>query len=555
MPKQAAIVDQLLRDHAAFGFSGAAALIDADGPVLRAGYGCASHRDGRTCTPSTVFDIGSVSKQFTATAVVLLAERGRLDFDDPIGRHLPGVPADKKAITVHHLLTHWSGVLRNHSDTDFVEMTLDEAVDRILQEPLRRLPGLAFEYSNSGYTLLAALVEQVSGTPYITFMREEFFDALGMDRTGFYRDFPEGECARGYDGYDGSLDHGSPAEWIGPSFAVVGNGAVISCIDDLIKWESALRSDELLSPASRRLLETPHTEEYGYGWRVERSETHGRIARHGGANAIFNCEYWRLLDQDLTLLLLANRSSEECMLLPPIVDRVLVAMTGRQAPDPPPDHDDTPSSEDLTGTWAADDGNLTIYQRDGRTHLTAVGESLLARISGVSPSIAQDISELVEEARHVREVGRGPDTVPQYAGFLHRPTESGTHPVEVARAIREQAAQSLTEDTLSEFEVIGTVHAGPFDQYQAYATYLRLTGAKGQQSTIRLLWLGGANLGGVLASEREPLQWVVRPHPTDGYRAYDPMTGETARIVRRADHLEVSTRSVQFTVEQTCTTS
>ncbi|MFW6202489.1 MAG: serine hydrolase domain-containing protein, partial [Gemmatimonadota bacterium] len=313
------VLERDLRRLVPFGFSGAVLVTEEGRPFHAGGYGFADRGDGVPNTAATVFDIGSLSKQFTAAAVLALAERGRLSVDDSIPVHLPDVPADKRGITLHHLLTHTAGLPAFHDTAgDFQVMTRERAERAILDAELAFEPGGGWAYSNSGYTLLAAIVERVADRPFEAVLRGLLFEPAGLERTGLYfeprlRDAP---IARGY---SDATDEGSPLEWTGTEelWALIGNGGVLSTAEDLARWDRALGEGAVLGAEARDRLFAPHVEvreglHYGYGWYVEDGGDGpagaGPVVRHGGANDFSFAARWRHhADRDLLVLVLLNR--------------------------------------------------------------------------------------------------------------------------------------------------------------------------------------------------------------------------------------------------------
>lgn len=308
-------VDDLMRDYAGDG-PGASLLVLRDGEaVVRRSYGHADLEADIRATPQTNYRLASISKQFTAAAILLLAEDGRLRLDDPVRRWLPSLPTSADAVTLHHLLTHTSGLI-DYEDVmppDTTAQLRDADVLRLLQsqDRLYFTPGSDYRYSNSGYALLALVVGEASGTDFANFLRERIFLPLRM------RDavaFEDGVFAIAHRAYGYSFDNGT---WTrtdqSPTSAVLGDGGIYSSIDDLAKWDAALYDDRLLSDASRVLAfaahaktDEPDVDAYGYGWRV-----HGEMLWHSGETIGFRNVIVRWPRQRLTVVLLSNRNDPE----------------------------------------------------------------------------------------------------------------------------------------------------------------------------------------------------------------------------------------------------
>ena len=296
---------------------GASLLVLQDGEaVVRRSWGLADLEAGIATTPATNHRLASVSKQFTAAAILLLAEDGRLTLDDPLRRWLPNLPPATASISLHHLLTHTSGLV-DYEDLmgeDWQGQILDAGVLRLLEREDRVLfePGSAYRYSNSGYALLSLVVERASGMAYPDFLRERIFAPLGMDATlAFVQDGAAvPHRAFGYSEIDGRWQRTDQST----TSAVLGDGGIYSSIDDLAKWDAALQDDRLLDDASRSLAFTPHAKvtgeaweaAYGYGWRITDD-----TLWHSGETIGFRNVIVRWPRQRLTVVVLSNRNEPE----------------------------------------------------------------------------------------------------------------------------------------------------------------------------------------------------------------------------------------------------
>ena len=303
-------LDEYLTRIVPFGFSGAV-LVARDGKViLNKGYGPAIRSEEIANTSETVFSTGSITKQFTAAAIMKLEMLGKLNTDDKIKRYLGGVPQDKVDITLHHLLTHTAGVLPS-SGSDYTIAHRDTTVKKILDSPLEFTPGTRFSYSNAGYTLLAAIVEQVSGQPYEQFLNEQLFQPAGMKFTGYRMPDWDGRVVAHY--YVGDTDNGTPLEREYPYWNLIGNGGILSTTDDMFKWHLALMGDGVLSEAAKAKLYTPFLNDYAYGWDVLESE-HGTLIRHDGGSMLGNAaEIRRYVDAGVVTIVFCNADGEKVL--------------------------------------------------------------------------------------------------------------------------------------------------------------------------------------------------------------------------------------------------
>ena len=288
-------------------FSGSVLVAGSDGNILRKGYGFANLEHRVPNTPETKFRLGSLTKQFTAMAILILQEQGKLSVQDTIGKHLPGAPASWHPITVHQLLTHTSGLMHSwdlpeFEQTQMVPSTLDQTIARFTDQPLLSQPGEKFHYSGLGYFVLAKLIETVSGVPYGTFLRQQILDPLTLNDTGEDRQAPLlTHRASGYIRDGERLVNAPPIDMA----LLTGGGNLYSTVDDLAKWDRALTAGLLLSKASYRTMYTPFKDNYGYGWFVRTERSRKRIDHDGGVPG-FSTTIRRFPDDRVCIIVLSN---------------------------------------------------------------------------------------------------------------------------------------------------------------------------------------------------------------------------------------------------------
>src|SRR3954454_5276352 len=252
---------------------GCAILVRKDGEVvLSAGYGIANLEHGVKVTPKTVFQSGSVGKQFTAMAVMMLVEERKLSLGDPVSKFLK-VPASWSKVTIRHLLTHTSGLgdypEKFSLQKDYSE---DELFKMVTAQPLDFAPGDKWSYSNLGYLTLGIVIHRVTGKFYGDLLRERVFEKLGMNNT---RVINEADIipnrAAGYRLEKGELKN---QEWVSPSLNTTADGSLYFTIEDMAKWDEALEKQTLLSPAGLTQIWTPaklnsgEDASYGFGWNI-----------------------------------------------------------------------------------------------------------------------------------------------------------------------------------------------------------------------------------------------------------------------------------------------
>jgi CubicO group peptidase (beta-lactamase class C family) len=304
-----AALDRYVSELTGFGYSGSVLVAQHGEVVLNRGYGLADRAHGAPFTADTLFDIASISKPFTAAAVLRLEMQGKLKVEDRLSRFFPDAPADKAAITLHQLLSHTSG-LPETSGLEYEPLTREAFLKRIFAARLLHPPGGRFVYSNAGYSLLAAVVEVASGRPFGEFLKSEIFLPAGMRHTGFLPDAADRErLAHGYTG-DGdwgtSLDH--PHAPDGPWWNLRGNGGILTTTGDLYRWHLALQGNAVLSAAEREKYQQPKVPEgrapfpqYAYGWSVSKSPSGRKELAHVGGNGVFLSDFRRYPDDGAVL--------------------------------------------------------------------------------------------------------------------------------------------------------------------------------------------------------------------------------------------------------------
>jgi CubicO group peptidase (beta-lactamase class C family) len=307
-------IDALLRNYAG-DVPGASVLLLRDGhPVVRAAYGLADLETHTPTTPETNYRLASMTKQFTAASILLLAEDGHLTLDDRAHEWLPSLPQAAETVTIRHLLTHTSGLIdyENVIPETFIAQLHDADVLRLLetQDCTYFPPGTDYRYSNSGYALLARIVQRASGKTFGKFLHERIFGPLAMFNTVAYE---EGISTVNHRAFGYTEEAG---EWNrtdqDPTSAVLGDGGIYSSIDDLAKWDAALYDSRLLQPSSLRAAFTPATQtddpkvEYGYGWRIT-----GETLWHSGESVGFRNVIVRYPKRHMTVIVLTNRNEPE----------------------------------------------------------------------------------------------------------------------------------------------------------------------------------------------------------------------------------------------------
>jgi CubicO group peptidase (beta-lactamase class C family) len=293
------------------GFSGTILLARGGKPIVARGYGLANAEWDIPNTTRTKFRVGSITKQFTSMAVMQLERQGRLKTQDPICQYLTPCPDAWQAVTIHHLLTHTSGIPSytnspSYVATMMVPKTVEQMVAGFRDLPLEFEPGAQYKYNNSGYFLLGVLIEKVTGHAYERVLREQIFTPLGMKDSGYDtsgRILPM--RAAGYSRQGSEIVNAAFLDMVQPFSA----GALYSTVEDLLTWDQALYTDQLLPAAARSTMFTPFRGDYAYGWSVPTPspQTFGRkqVAHGGGING-FSSMIVRLTDDNITSIVLSN---------------------------------------------------------------------------------------------------------------------------------------------------------------------------------------------------------------------------------------------------------
>lgn len=306
---------------------GSVLVVQGDTVLVEESHGIADARTGSPCSSRTRFQIASISKQFTAAAVLLLAERGALTLEDRLPRWIDGCPPWWRDITLHHLLAHTSGIGHWH---DYPEIDLST---RVGPDDLRATfaggsplfgPGDGWHYCSPGYVLLAGVVQRAAGQPYREVLADRVFAPMGMERT--FAGTPADGTADLAQGYDGDQPVGS---W---ELDVVGMGAgdVWSTVEDMRAWLDGLRAGRLLDAAAQRLMFAQHARTeldrksagYGYGWFLG-SLAGERARQHSGDNAGFKGYVAWLPESDRRIVVLSNQDRTTPAVLTELLEELL----------------------------------------------------------------------------------------------------------------------------------------------------------------------------------------------------------------------------------------
>src|SRR5918993_155343 len=391
----AAGADALLARHYPQDAPGAVAIVVKDGrPVFRRAYGLADLEFGILLEADMVFRIGSVTKQFTAAAILQLVDAGKLTLDDDVAKYVEGYDTGGRRVTIEHLVTHTSGI-PNYTELDEWaahlrdELTPRQILDMIRVKPHEFEPGTQFKYSNSGYLLLGLVIEKVSGRPYADYIRQMVLP-LGMPQTMY--DDPLLLIPRRARGYEWESDEWRNAPYIGMS-QPFSAGALVSTVDDLALWNTAIERGRLLSESSRARWFAPfrlasgRTTGYALGWSVTTHEGLA-VAEHGGGIQGFASCVVRIPSERVYVAVLSNNGASR----PRTVARQLAAVAiGRPFRDPPLVVVPGPTLETYVGTYEMADGEqIRIATVRNRLTIQQHGEPVALSPSGMAEFFEPD---------------------------------------------------------------------------------------------------------------------------------------------------------------------
>jgi len=403
-------LDDYLTRLERFGFTGGALAVRGQEVLLSKSYGLADRARGIPLTTDSVYNLGSITKQFTAAAILTLETQGQLTVTDLAGKYLDGVPADKADITLHHLLTHSSGLKSDFSPTDYDPVGREEYVRRALQSTLLFRPGDGYEYSNAGYSLLAAIVEKVSGQPYEAYLTERVLKPAGMRETGYkLPKWAPDRIAHGYrdDGEDWGTILQRIQEADAPYWTLRGNGGLHTTLGDMLAWHRALGTDGVLSKEARAKYFKPYVAEgprglshYAYGWAVSKSARGTTVVQHNGGNGIYVAEFQRFPDEDAMLFV---ASTDTALTATPVVEVLERILFGGKAALPPRVVAVAPDRlSAFAGEWRLPQGGSLSVTADGAAlSVRPAGQEAFSALAAAAPAQAVRLADLAKRTADI----------------------------------------------------------------------------------------------------------------------------------------------------------
>ncbi|MFN8396050.1 MAG: serine hydrolase domain-containing protein [Bacteroidia bacterium] len=361
-------LSQLVKDK---GFSGGLLILRNGQKILSKGYGFENKEAGKAFTSATLASMGSITKAFTATAILKLEEEGRLKVEDRLDKHFPDVPKDKAGITLHQLLTHSSGMqdfLKNDGG-DYAKVETEEFLRRAWAEPLVFAPGSNAIYSNMGMSILGILIEQLTGMEYEEYLRQHVLSPIGIHNIGYHRTSGADSVAHGYEGGKdwGTIPLRFKEAGGGPYWNLKGNGGLEANLQDMALWINAFTDAKVLSKANIDRMFTAHVQEegyggesyFGYGCNVTKSRRGTKVIDNGGSNGIYHARMLRYADEGLVFYLVTNENKVNANKVMPNVTQLYfmgkIVEDGLTALPP----FESPEAEQIFG-WMSKDPNLDL---------------------------------------------------------------------------------------------------------------------------------------------------------------------------------------------------
>jgi len=528
-----------------FGFAGVV-LVEQDGKVVFSeGYGYSDRENKVRWSSRSIGDIGSITKQFTAAAILMLEQDGKLSVTDPLSRHFNDVPDDKRDITLHQLLTHTSGIHDLEDAGDYDPIERDEFMRRIFAQPLASKPGETWAYSNAGFSILGAIIEQITGQSYEMFLRQRLFVPQKMQDTGYI--IPKWDPKRVVHGYSHEGPWGTgiekPMGKDGPYWALRANGGIHSTAEDMRRWADALLDGKALSNQSMKKLWAPQADEgggeqwYGYGWDVQTMANGDTLIGHDGGNGIFGATLFIVPRQHLVFFLQTN-VCDELPFWGGILQNVVRRMHDGEAYPSIPDIANVPASQltAVAGSYAFDDSNTVDVTPDADAlRLTAHGWDAFAIVSSTRDVNLPRCRDLSRRIHRIMAGATNNDFIPLADAY-----GKGLTP-EYLKNSWEKNMAGWTEKhgAFRDFEILGTAMLRERDM-----TLVRLNFEKGEEYRA-YVWDKDDehNLRGVSGRGLSAQVHLV-PVTGGGFASWDPRSGDSRPFVFATEN---GTRGLQVT--------
>ena len=502
-----------------YGFSGATLVANRGKMLLNKGYGMAMRQENIRNTSQTVFCTGSITKQFTATAILKLEMQGKLETNDPITKHFNNVPKDKTLITIHNLLTHTAGIVDNVGD-DYETANRNETIQKILETPSLFTPGEQYDYSNAGYSLLGAIIEISSGQQYETYLNEQLFKPSGMKYTG-YR-LPNWNEKTVAHWYMGDVDNENSLHKSFPYWNIVGNGGILSTLEDMYRWYLSLKNNEVLSAEAKKKLLTPFLQNYAYGWDVATTQ-HGTLIHHDGANDLgASADFKWFPDRDTVIIMFFNQSYEHTPVMQQVRDKIKQLVFGEAVPMPPKVLEtDRSNLERFIGEYQFKTGGkfLVAIETDA-IRIAADGQGAINTLFSNGQDDALDRSELNGKTMMLLQAA-----VKGEFSYLEKEVEDKTTLERKKRFIANTIQKAELAGVFKEVEVIGTL---PFSRKEGVEITFAQLNYGTQKIKIGFAWHDG-KLWGVTPTPDRPIM-LFKPLSKQAFAGYHIGLAKNSKI-------------------------
>ena len=529
----AARIDTFLTRAAEDGLS-ATVLVEKDGVVIvHKGYGWADRERHVPATTRTPYHLGSLAKQFTATAIYQLESRGKLSTSDSLAKWFPEAPPDKRGVTIDQLLHHSAGFAYLPRGSFNDSISVDSMVREHFSIPLAFPPGARYQYSSPGYNLLGAIIEKASGRSFEDYLRTEIFAPAGMTETSFEDDFARWTPARRTQSYAGGDEPDPPLYPVPFRPKSMGAGSVVSTTGDLWKWEQAIRGARVLDAGAlaRQFAPGPTSSpssHYGGGWQVVTSRRGTQVVLHAGDFGGFNTMMSRFLDEHATVVILSNARSAGRGYRDPIQGAIIRFLFGPPPEMPPARLAVNPArAQRWRGRWTIAAGDTVgASARDGAIWLAARTQDAMSLLAGSDSTQRAEERKLDARALEVaRQLLAGDSTA--LATSFDPSLPEDQHP----EFLRFWRAVADTVGGVTTTEVLGTAFAPPVGA----RTWIRIAGPKGER-VLTIDWDRSLLLGTGEGS-RAGMEIAFAPETSDRLARFDLFAGRAVRLTARGRRL------------------
>jgi CubicO group peptidase (beta-lactamase class C family) len=516
-------LDEYLTRITPFGFSGALLAARGDEIIINKGYGLAIRANGTPNSADTIFCLGSITKQFTAAAVMTLEMQGKLKTSDPISLYLDGVPKDKAGITLHHLLTHTSGLVPDVGG-DYEAALRDETVRKILALPLEFNPGERFAYSNVNYSLLAAIIEKVSGMSYEEYLHQYLFEPAGMEWTGYK--IPKWDKRLVAHWYVGEADNSNSLTRPFPYWNLLGNGGILSTTGDMFKWHQALLGDKILSAEAKKKLFTPFLNDYAYGWDVLKTERGLLIQHNGGSGLGNNAEIRRYMDAGIVTIIFCNQFYNGRPLIDAVRGKIESLVFGKDVPLPPEvTGQDKAILKKFEGIYELPaGGRLNIKLEDNALKVRAEGQDAVNALSFPEGGDVAGLIRIGQQSAQILEAAlKG-----NYGPFAKMMANKEKRLERVREFIESRIKESQGRTgTIQQVKAMSTLPSA-FEE-GAVESQVQLKGERGS-IFFRLIWKEDKNIGIGPLEIVAPAGFIFQPLSEYEFAGYDLAAAKNVRM-------------------------